>query len=1380
MCLLAVVAAGAQQARKYSFAASQGTYSEITGGTVIYKYALTEDFENWKATENQNQGEVTFWGNNVWTKKDSADAGMPIGFNFKFAGADVDQFVAGGLYLALGKDKVSIDPSKAGETFFLDNKSLAGLHSNGNLYAQDGTEISYKTEGEAPNRVLVVQYKGLTFRDWSGNISTENANFQIRLYETTNNIELCFSGWGMANGASLSVFLFNALRGTDENDVLSTSTSWSEPEILRGVNLGNVKLNNIRYSSTSFPADGLTYRFSYPTPCAEPASQPTDLRFDAAATDRITGSFHPTADAEYYLTILSETETLSVQPDNGTYYKINDRIGDAIVVEYKADTTFSTMNPLSSREVVAIPDTIELKTATKYYVHILSVNDNCADGPVYRTATPLVGSITTMPAAPAELDITKEGSTAVTLKATANAAGNKIIIAKTLLPGEDDNRNLIIDGKFGQPTAGMKVGDKIADADTIVYIGTATELEVKNLPANRLVHFKAWSVDDAGNVSTTGTTDNILTWGEVPFVASMEGQPNEIFGWDTEGFGMSRTDLLYSRVEQKAEGVNNYFQTQWINLPEGENRIILDYNMVSITGFGAGTKSPYEWKEKDSLLVLVTADGTKYDTLHISTAADHLQQPTADFYPRLLVPFTQYAGQKVKVKVVWNCFGKMDISIRNLEVEQRLACDYPTDVEVSGIEMDKATVAWKSQGSETLWDIRYRVASAEEWTVINSVSENPVTLDGIPTNSAIELQVRALCSASETSLWSKSATFTSGYGLPFTETFGTEPTTAWTFARGFLKNEGVEFCSDCTPAWKYGTLGRMKAVHTSPNNQAAATDSIYDWFIFPMVDFGNGSYNYQLELDLYLMMAAEGSNETYYIVYSDADGNFTRNNIIDTIKHSELPTKGQLSYNISLKGVKGHSRVAIYTESLANPKLANILATRVAIQPTCPNDAVVTVDKITTNSAVARWKGTKEDSQEWIVAYGAEGGEMTRLSTKYDTLLLSGLTQRTTYTVAVTKACAVGDTAKSAVATFTTLTDVVCEPVSDAKVSDVTKNAASISWTADAYGYNVRYRAKGADDWTVRNTSDNSIGLVNLMPETVYEYGVQAICSPAEGDMSEYTATAEFTTQAITCFVPTEIAAAPTHKSIDLTWKTTADSVEINWRKAETTEWTVVVIKDAATHTIADLEPETAFDIRIRALCSETDMSDWSGIIKTTTLAIPECVVPSDLKADKVDATSIQTSWTADASNLSWSFRYRSGDATEYTTVENLSEKNYLIKDLKPATLYLWGVRATCDEERQSAWAANQRTTTASETAVDLVSADRLTVYTSDNVLNIINSVALYINSVALYTIDGTLISEHQVNDNQNIIVPTTLSHTVAIVRIATPATTLTYKVIFD
>ncbi len=122
-------------------------------------------------------------------------------------------------------------------------------------------------------------------------------------------------------------------------------------------------------------------------PCAAPASQPTTLVLNppAPTINRIQGSFTATT-ANEYLVLRSTSNTLSNTPVNGQVYNAGDVLGNAVVVERSAATSF-TANGL-------IPN-------TQYYFYVFSLNSQgCVNGPAYNTITPLTGTETTQPLPP--------------------------------------------------------------------------------------------------------------------------------------------------------------------------------------------------------------------------------------------------------------------------------------------------------------------------------------------------------------------------------------------------------------------------------------------------------------------------------------------------------------------------------------------------------------------------------------------------------------------------------------------------------------------------------------------------------------------------------------------------------------------------------------------------------------------------------------------------------------------------------------------------------------------------------------------------------------------------------------------------------------------
>lgn len=114
-------------------------------------------------------------------------------------------------------------------------------------------EIRYEVLGTAPNRVFVIQYKN--FRKFSG--ATDNFNFQIKLYETTSTVETVYGSF-TTNATSTTVQ--TGLRGLTNADFnnRSTTTDWSA-SIAGATNTASMTL-----SATVFPVSGLTFTWTSP------------------------------------------------------------------------------------------------------------------------------------------------------------------------------------------------------------------------------------------------------------------------------------------------------------------------------------------------------------------------------------------------------------------------------------------------------------------------------------------------------------------------------------------------------------------------------------------------------------------------------------------------------------------------------------------------------------------------------------------------------------------------------------------------------------------------------------------------------------------------------------------------------------------------------------------------------------------------------------------------------------------------------------------------------------------------------------------------------------------------------------------------------------
>lgn len=235
-CLTTYQTAWAQVAN-YPFASTLGTYTPITGGTVVVATTNTPPADN---------EEYNF---------------LPIGFSFLFNNTPYTAFgisANGGIWLGTNSQANAV----AGlASFDLVQRSTAPLG-----------EIRYETTGTSPNRTTTIQ-----FSNWGNNlVSGDIYNFQIKLRETTNAISVVygtitatalfpinfFVGILINLGGPIPDFNLRTITNNTTNNWANStaSTTFTQEAAL---------------SSTIFPASGLTYTWSPVTCTGVPTSSNT-------------------------------------------------------------------------------------------------------------------------------------------------------------------------------------------------------------------------------------------------------------------------------------------------------------------------------------------------------------------------------------------------------------------------------------------------------------------------------------------------------------------------------------------------------------------------------------------------------------------------------------------------------------------------------------------------------------------------------------------------------------------------------------------------------------------------------------------------------------------------------------------------------------------------------------------------------------------------------------------------------------------------------------------------------------------------------------------------------------------------------------------------
>ncbi|MGC9361463.1 MAG: choice-of-anchor D domain-containing protein, partial [Candidatus Syntrophosphaera sp.] len=219
------------QASEYTFAQSTVTYTEITGGTVVttgtsddVQYAITPPFD-------------FVFGGELVTAMGMSTNGY-LSFN---AGTS-----------SFGYTAISSSTTGAGVIAAM-SRDLRGR--------ADG-EMRWEVFGTAPDRYAVFQWK-----NWTAYGSTyvdDNWNFQIVIYETTNNIEINYGPFTWTSTYSNTAQV--GIRGTTNVDFSNrtTTTDWS------ATTAGTANNATCTISTTIYPPNGLQFAYDYPVASTPP------------------------------------------------------------------------------------------------------------------------------------------------------------------------------------------------------------------------------------------------------------------------------------------------------------------------------------------------------------------------------------------------------------------------------------------------------------------------------------------------------------------------------------------------------------------------------------------------------------------------------------------------------------------------------------------------------------------------------------------------------------------------------------------------------------------------------------------------------------------------------------------------------------------------------------------------------------------------------------------------------------------------------------------------------------------------------------------------------------------------------------------------------
>lgn len=265
-----------------------------------------------------------------------------------------------------------------------------------------------------------------------------------------------------------------------------------------------------------------------------------------------------------------------------------------------------------------------------------------------------------------------------------------------------------------------------------------------------------------------------------------------------------------------------------------------------------------------------------------------------------------------------------------------------------------------------------------------------------------------------------------------------------------------------------------------------------------------------------------------------------------------------------------------------------------------------------------------------------------------------------------------------------------------------TAGTVDLTWTAvpGAEEYVVRWAPSGTENWNALDpVTETSVTVPGLEAETSYDFQVQALAAGSSPSPWSETFTQATTAQPQLAAPANPAAGTPTATEIPLSWDAVAEAetYTVSWRTSPEGPWTDIPGVETTSHTVTGLDPNTPYDLRVKAVADGYTDSDWSTTVTETTTALGALTAPTDLASPAQTATSIDLTWTADANAEEHVVQWAPTGTTDWTPLAPVTDPEATVGGLTASTTYDIQVMSSATDYTDSPWSATftQATTAA-------------------------------------------------------------------------------------
>ena len=410
-----------------------------------------------------------------------------------------------------------------------------------------------------------------------------------------------------------------------------------------------------------------------------------------------------------------------------------------------------------------------------------------------------------------------------------------------------------------------------------------------------------------------------------------------------------------------------------------------------------------------------------------------------------------------------------------------------------------ATIEWLPGASETSWDVEYRTADTNAWTIAaTAVTDLSYTIENLQPSTDYVIRIVNNCSSETYVATVQVTTPCLPESIPFVEDF-----------ESYTSGTGAAF-SNC---WNKVSTYNSSYPYVTTNYAHSGTKSMYfygysatsaTWLVLPVMS--DPVRNLELRFWEYKTSSSYGTLEVGIITDPNNLATFVP---VQTVTPSTVSVWENMIVNFSnYTGSEGRIAIVDRTSSGYYCYVDDVEVNRYS---SCPRPQSLHAVHVTDASAILSW--LPADS---VASYTVKWGTSNDMASAIDsaevsegtTYTLTGLADNTTYYAWVSTEC---DSDYSAYVRCSFTTAASCGTVQNLTVSGVTYSKATVAWEAPEFGTATGYNViVTSDTATVLSTTTTNtyLFLDNLDSATTYLVSVAANC----GSDSSLAVSSSFTT----------------------------------------------------------------------------------------------------------------------------------------------------------------------------------------------------------------------------------------------------------------------------